>query len=106
MHRHLRERWVELPEAAALMAKHGDAWAVQGPFKFCPICKCVPTGFTGPGEAPERPLTIGDRCQLNSGGHVCLVVHEDDDDVTIAWLHEGEAKEAILPRVCVKRVPL
>ena len=47
-HRHLRANsWLTMEESVKLMAEHGPLWTTQGPFKYCEICKCVPTTFTG-----------------------------------------------------------
>jgi hypothetical protein len=47
-HRHLRKKpFVGLSEAVKLMTEYGQYWHIQGPFKYCPICNCVPTSSTG-----------------------------------------------------------
>lgn len=47
-HRHLRERpFMGLPEVVEMIKEHGELWHIKGPFKYCPLCKCVPTTFTG-----------------------------------------------------------
>jgi hypothetical protein len=51
-HRHLAAKWLDLPETVERIKQFGPYHATQGPFKYCEICKCVPTTFTA--ETPEE----------------------------------------------------
>lgn len=51
----------------------------------------------------DPPLAVGDRCRLNSGGPICLVVDAAEDLVTIAWKSGETADEFALPRACIRR---
>jgi len=59
-------------------------------------------------EAPPPdvpPLTIGDRCTLNSGGPVMTVIEGDDESVVVAWRSGKAVKGSAFKRVTVRRVP-
>ena len=54
-HHHIKaDIFTGLPEAVVVMKKHGELWRIQGPFKYCPICKCIPTKFVG--RNPEEDV--------------------------------------------------
>ena len=58
-------------------------------------------------EAPPPdvpPLTIGDRCMLNSGGPVMTVVDLSDIGITASWRSGEAVDESDFPRACVRRV--
>lgn len=54
------------------------------------------------------PLTIGDRCRLNSGSPDLLVVDFEDDTVIVSWVDWIRGKryvcETELSRAMVRRV--
>jgi hypothetical protein len=53
----------------------------------------------------DKPLGVGDRVQLNSGGPLGLVVDigESTDELIVAWNHQVNGEEGNLPRLCVHR---
>lgn len=60
----------------------------------------------------QPPLTIGDWCQLNSGGAEMLVVDFNDDTVTVSWRpwvdkwrQSRFPTEAVVSRALVQRIP-
>lgn len=53
------------------------------------------------------PLSFGDRVQLNSGGPLGLVVDVVGDALlVIAWRESATISESVLPRPCLRRLPL
>lgn len=49
------------------------------------------------------PLVAGDRCRLNSGGPVGLVLDVDGDKLTVAWDSLKTANEYTFQRACLHR---
>lgn len=53
-HRHISANiWKSLPETVSGFAEHGLAYHGMGPFRYCELCKCIPTKIVAPDPEPQ-----------------------------------------------------
>lgn len=105
----------ELTELQERALGWGDRWIganeAQGRGREFSLRAVLPLSFDraeiAARKKPEAPpLSLGERCRLNSGGPDMTVIAADGESVTVAWLVGAGDKidGASFPRACVRKV--